>query len=106
MGLVVDQDRGHIQGDPTASLRMNFSEWIFHGPFRDEPCEFKRSVDSEPWLTEHQRQDPHDRFLSRLRRGLFMANEACQELVFKAPVDVNSLAICWTKAADLEPARP
>lgn len=87
---VIDQGLG-IPGDPGASLRTHFREWLLPQVFRQSVSALNRTADGKEWLTSRQLDDLSDQLLRHPNRSLLEANEAVQALLFKAQVDVNEL---------------
>ena len=87
---VIDQGQG-VPGDPAASLRAHFREWLLPDVFRKAVSALNRTADGREWLTSRQLDDLRDQLLRHPNRSLLEANEAVQALLFKAQVDVNEL---------------
>ena len=91
---VIDQGQG-VPGDPAASQRTHFREWLLPEVFRKSVSAINRTADGtqlgKPWLTRRQLDDLRDQLLRHPNRSLLEANEAVQALLLKAQVDVNEL---------------
>ncbi|MGE0557346.1 MAG: type I restriction endonuclease subunit R [Burkholderiales bacterium] len=87
---VIDQGQG-VPGNPAASLRAHFREWLLPEVFRQSISAINRTADSREWLTNRQLDDLRDQLLRHPNRSLLEANENVQALLFKAQVDVNEL---------------
>ncbi|MBX9902795.1 MAG: HsdR family type I site-specific deoxyribonuclease [Burkholderiales bacterium] len=87
---VIDQGQG-VPGDPAASLRSNFREWLLPEVFRLSISAINRMEDGREWLTPRQLDDLRDQLLRHPNRSLLEANESVQALLLKAQVDVNEL---------------
>lgn len=87
---VIDQGQG-VPGDPAASLRAHFREWLLPEVFRYSVRAINRTADGREWLTDRRLDDLRDQLLRHPNRSLLEANEAVQALLFKAQVDVNEL---------------
>ncbi len=85
---VIDQGQG-VPGDPAASLRSNFREWLLPEVFRLSISAINRMEDGREWLTPRQLDDLRDQLLRHPNRSLLEANESVQALLLKAQVDVN-----------------
>mgnify|MGYP005846373887 CR=1 FL=1 len=88
---VVDQGNFGIPSDPAKSLRRHFREWILPEVFRESVRALNMTNDGEPWLTDRQLTDLRDQILRQPNLSLLEANEAVQNLLFKAQVDVNEV---------------
>lgn len=86
----VDHGPG-VPGDPAASLRGSFREWLLPEVFRRAVSALNRTADGREWLTPRQLDDLRDQLLRHPNRTLLEANEAVQRLLFKAQVEVNEL---------------
>lgn len=87
---VIDQGQG-VPGDPAASLRTHFREWLLPDIFRTSVRTINRTLDGREWLTARQLEDLRDQLLRQPNRSLLEANEAVHALFLKAQVDVNEL---------------
>ncbi|MEM1145242.1 MAG: HsdR family type I site-specific deoxyribonuclease, partial [Pseudomonadota bacterium] len=88
---VVDQGQD-IPSDPTRSHRTGFREWLLPKVFSKAVAKLNADPSSNggrTWLTEKQLHDLQDQILRQPNRTLLEANEAIQNLLFKAQVDVN-----------------
>ena len=88
---VVDQGCGHVPSDPAASQRTSFRQWLLPDVFRDAVRAINLTDSGRPWLTDAQLDDLRDQLLRQPSRTLLEANEAVQQLIFKAQVDVNEV---------------
>lgn len=88
---VIDQGCGIVPADPARSLRTGFRQWILPGVFRESVRTVNRIDDGRPWLTGAQLDDLGDQLLRQPNLTLLEANEAVQQLLFKAQVDINEL---------------
>jgi type I restriction enzyme R subunit len=89
---VVDQGCGHVPSDPAASLRTSFRQWLLPEVFREAVRAINLTDSGAPWLTDAQLDDLRDQLLRQPNRTLLEANEAVQQLLFKAQVDVNEVS--------------
>jgi type I restriction enzyme R subunit len=87
---VIDQGSG-IPTNPTKSLRTGFREIILKGVFCDNVRRINTTEDGRRWLTDKQLEDIYDELLSPPSHSLAEANEAVQNLLYRAQVDVNEL---------------
>lgn len=85
---VIDQGQD-IPSDPTKSRRSSFREWLLPEVFARAVAKFNPGSDGSTWLTEKQLHDLQEQILRQPNRTLLEANEAIQNLLFKAQVDVN-----------------
>lgn len=86
---VLDQGNFGIPSDPAKSLRGHFREWILPEVFRESVRALNLTAAGEPWLRDRQLADLRDQIQRQPNRSLLEANEAVQNLLFKAQVDVN-----------------
>ncbi len=88
---VIDQGCGVVPTDPEKSLRTSFRQWLLPEVFRDAVRAINLTEDDRPWLIDAQSDDLRDQLLRRPNLTLLEANEAVQQLLLKAQVDVNEL---------------
>lgn len=88
---VIDQGCGVVPADPARSLRTGFRQWLLPGVFRESVRTVNRTDDGRPWLTDAQLDDLRDQLLRQPNLTLLEANEAVQQLLFKAQVDINEV---------------
>lgn len=86
----IDQGQG-VPGDPGASLRGSFRELILPGVFADAVKRLNRTADGREWLTDRQIEDLKAQITRQPNKTMLEANEAIQDLIFKAQVDVNEV---------------
>jgi type I restriction enzyme R subunit len=89
---VIDQGFGSVPTDPEKSLRTSFRQWLLPEVFREAVRAINLTEEGRPWLTDAQLDDLRDQLLRRPNLTLLEANEAVQQLLFKAQVDVNELS--------------
>jgi len=87
---VIDQGTG-VPTDATLSLRGNFRQWLLPDVFNAAVRAINRTDDGREWLTASQLDDLRSQLLRQPNRTLLEANEAVQNLLFKAQVDRNTL---------------
>jgi len=87
---VIDQGP-EIPGDPAKSLRGNFRQWVLPEVFRQSVAAINPGPGGGTWLTDKQIQDLHEQILRQPNRTLLEANEAVQQRLFKAQIDVNEI---------------
>lgn len=88
---VIDQGCDGVPVDSEKSLRDGFCQWLLPEVFREAMRAVNLTQDGRPWLTDFQLNDLRDQLLRRRNLNLLEANEAVQQLLFKAQVDVNEL---------------
>ncbi len=88
--IVINQGSNAIPTDPRKSLRTGFREWILPDVFR-QTLQSINKTDDESWLTDRQLDDLYSQILRQPNRTLLEANEAIQQTLFKAQVDVNEV---------------
>lgn len=86
---IIDQVR-EIPQDPGKSLRRTFRQWLLPDVFSGAVSAINTTA-GDLWLTEKQLHDLHDQILRQPGRTLLEANEAVQQLLFKAQVDCNEV---------------
>lgn len=87
---VIDQGTD-IPSDPTKSHRTSFKERLLPEVFARAVSKLNPGPDGKTWLTVKQLQDLQEQILRQPNRTLLEANEAIQNLLFKAQVDVNEV---------------
>ncbi len=80
-----------IPQDPGKSLRQTFRQWLLPDVFAGAVSAINTTAAGKEWLTEKQLHDLQDQILRQPNRTLLEANEAIQNLIFKAQVDVNEI---------------
>lgn len=95
---VIDQGAG-IPGDPTASLRTGFREWVLIDELFSALDAINKTEDGTPWLTDKQKQEIYEE-LTTQRGGLIEANQAVQELLYKYTLDENE--VTGEKSPDIQ----
>ena len=87
---IVDQGTG-IPQQPAVSLRDSFRQWLLPSVFADAVRHINRTDDGQTWLTDSQLDDLRSQLTRQPNRTLLEANEAVQQLLFKAQVDRNEV---------------
>lgn len=85
----IDQGSG-IPGDPGASLRSSFREWVLKDELFAALDAVNQTEDGTPWLTAKQKEEIFDD-LTRQPGSIIEANQAVQELLYKYTVDENEV---------------
>ncbi len=87
---IIDQGVG-IPQNPQPSLRDNFRQWLLPDVFNSAVRALNKTETGQSWLTDTQLQDLQNQLLHQPNQTLLAANEAVQNLLFKAQVTLNEL---------------
>ena len=89
--MVVDQGTS-IPTDPAKSLRHSFHQVILPDIFEESVHRLNQTTDGGKWLTHRQIEDLKDQLFRHPNLSLLEINEAVQQWLFKAQVDVNEVS--------------